>query len=284
MGRMDLTVLSAFRNELAASKACPWHAHDGIELVHHVEGTGWTETADGRRWEIHPGDVTLYPARLRHIQYMRTPGVDECVVMRCRGAEWTVPLRAVLHRNDRADPEIPRLFRVLTESAPGTGPLERFERDCRAGLLLGRFLRRAGDRRPSGGGGDPGWAEAACRLMAESPATLRRPQDVARAVGLSAGHLRHVFKTRMGLSLQQWLIAARLDRAEELLRHSPLTIKAIAYECGFRTPRYFSTAFKKRHGCQPQAFREDPSACRSGRRTDWPGRQATGHRTPSVPR
>ena len=57
------------------------------------------------------------------------------------------------------------------------------------------------------------------------------------------------------MSLKAWLGRVRLERARELLTHSPLPIKAIARACGFQNERYFTTCFRRAFGQPPGAFR-----------------------------
>jgi AraC-like DNA-binding protein len=41
----------------------------------------------------------------------------------------------------------------------------------------------------------------------------------------------------------------RLKKAKELLMESDLSVTAIAFDCGFNDPSYFSRIFKKEFGC-----------------------------------
>jgi len=47
----------------------------------------------------------------------------------------------------------------------------------------------------------------------------------------------------------------RLQKAKELLQTSKLSVAEIAYEVGFTTPSYFSTAFLEEFGKNPSDFR-----------------------------
>ena len=78
-------------------------------------------------------------------------------------------------------------------------------------------------------------------------------QDVASSVCLSVSRLSHVFKTATGMSLMDYLLRYRLDRAKELLRvDKKRTITDVAFSVGFHDPGYFSRAFKKYFGHSPR--------------------------------
>jgi len=80
--------------------------------------------------------------------------------------------------------------------------------------------------------------------------------DVAAEVGLSARHLNRIYRHSRGRTVGGALQEARLRRASRLLTADPeRPIKAIAYECGFRSPAYFTACFRRAFGCPPGIFR-----------------------------
>ena len=79
---------------------------------------------------------------------------------------------------------------------------------------------------------------------------------LARAAGLSASHLRHLFRAQTGDSPRQFHELQRLRRAKDLLAMSRLTVGEIANELGFENPFYFTLRFKKHTGESPTAFRK----------------------------
>ena len=74
--------------------------------------------------------------------------------------------------------------------------------------------------------------------------------------GYSYDRFRHIFKEETGISLNQYLINYRLDKAKNLLQNSDLSIKEIAYDVGFQNAAYFSSYFLKRFSITPVKFRE----------------------------
>jgi len=97
--------------------------------------------------------------------------------------------------------------------------------------------------------------DRACdRLLADirAPLTLG---ELAHALGTNRNLLTHAFNRVLGCSTFQWLRGQRLARAAELLRHTDLSIQAIAFDVGYGEPANFATAFRRAYGCSPRQYR-----------------------------
>jgi AraC-like DNA-binding protein len=79
--------------------------------------------------------------------------------------------------------------------------------------------------------------------------------DVARAVGLTPGHLTTVVRRRTGRTVQQWIAERRMVEARRLLAGTDLTVAAIAERAGFHDPSYFVRTFRRAHGLTPLQWR-----------------------------
>jgi AraC family transcriptional regulator len=79
--------------------------------------------------------------------------------------------------------------------------------------------------------------------------------NVADACGFSVAHLRRIFKSTTGKTVYDYIEEVRMERAQKLLRDSPLQLKAIAYQLGYAHPSAFSSAFKKATGEAPGDYR-----------------------------
>jgi AraC-like DNA-binding protein len=77
---------------------------------------------------------------------------------------------------------------------------------------------------------------------------------LARLAGLSPAYFSTTWRRQFGVSPQDDLIQARLDRACQLLANSELSITRVAQACGFADPLYFSRLFRKRIGRSPRDF------------------------------
>ena len=79
--------------------------------------------------------------------------------------------------------------------------------------------------------------------------------SVARAVGLSTGHLRRQFKAIFGCTPMVFLERVRMERAARLIKGCVLPIKEVARQVGYPNANNFSTAFKRFYGSPPQSHR-----------------------------
>ncbi len=78
---------------------------------------------------------------------------------------------------------------------------------------------------------------------------------VAKAVNVSANYFSAVFSHEVGLTFVEYLTQKRMEKARLLLRQTDKRTGEIAYEVGYKDPRYFSFIFKKTQGMSPRDFR-----------------------------
>ncbi|KUP21713.1 AraC family transcriptional regulator [Paenibacillus sp. DMB5] len=79
--------------------------------------------------------------------------------------------------------------------------------------------------------------------------------DVVGYVKIERSYLFRLFKEVTGLSVSAYLTAFRIQRACELLIHSELSVKSLAYSVGYQDPLYFSKVFKKATAYTPSEYR-----------------------------
>jgi AraC-like DNA-binding protein len=84
------------------------------------------------------------------------------------------------------------------------------------------------------------------------------PLDVvslARQAHVSPYHFSRRFKEAFGETPHQYVLTRRVERAQELLRNTDLSVTEICLEVGFQSLGSFSTAFHKVAGMTPTAYR-----------------------------
>lgn len=111
--------------------------------------------------------------------------------------------------------------------------------------------------------GDRAYAAPLPRLVAECRilvlASLTDAElSVARLaewLGCAADYLSHLHKAATGEALASFITRSRLERADELLAETRLSVKEVSWACGFSSESYFIRKFKERYGETPSARR-----------------------------
>ena len=79
--------------------------------------------------------------------------------------------------------------------------------------------------------------------------------DLAGEAGLSPWHFSRAFKAAVGCSPHRYVHLRRLDRSQQLLRETRLSLIDIAAQCGFSSHAHLTTAFKRAFGYPPSLRR-----------------------------
>lgn len=101
------------------------------------------------------------------------------------------------------------------------------------------------------------------RAMVYIEQNLHRQLDddrVAREVGLSTSHFRHLFRQTTGQPFRKYLMAIRLERARQLLVEGDMPVSEIAIEVGFTGLAHFTRAFVQRFSAPPSSLRRGSMA------------------------
>lgn len=99
------------------------------------------------------------------------------------------------------------------------------------------------------------WLDRAVRYLRLHYTEPLRIEQLARLVGVHRTHFSHAFAKTNGVSPQQFLLRLRIDRANELLRDTELTIGEIALSVGYPDLYAFSRAYKTHTGQSPSDYR-----------------------------
>ena len=86
-----------------------------------------------------------------------------------------------------------------------------------------------------------------------------RIEDLARQSNYTRNYLYKLFRKAFGISMQEYLLNVRIERAKQLLLdpENDFSIGNIAAAVGFDDPLYFSKLFRKKTGRSPREYRKN---------------------------
>ena len=79
---------------------------------------------------------------------------------------------------------------------------------------------------------------------------------VAETFHVSLPYLSALIRRATGSTFKELLQQKRLDRAQQMLRTTPLSVQAVAEAVGYETTSYFYSIYKKQFGITPKEYRD----------------------------
>lgn len=80
--------------------------------------------------------------------------------------------------------------------------------------------------------------------------------DVLNNTYYCRAYIMRVFKKETGLSIMEYFIRLKIEKAKELLRDKQLSVREISDKLSFNEPNYFTKTFKKLIGFTPTTYRK----------------------------
>lgn len=81
-------------------------------------------------------------------------------------------------------------------------------------------------------------------------------QMLADYVYLTPNYLASIFKKETGLTIGQYCLQQRMERAKQLLSNGKMKLNQIVHIVGYQDANYFTKIFKREVGCIPSKYRE----------------------------
>lgn len=83
-----------------------------------------------------------------------------------------------------------------------------------------------------------------------------RVSEVAKFISLDRKYISKLFKDIVGVTIQDYLISFRINKAKEMMKDKQLSIGDISRSVGYDNPLIFSKIFKKVNGMSPSKYRD----------------------------
>jgi AraC-like DNA-binding protein len=238
--------------DFAYAYRSPTHA------LHLYDYHGTIRIADAEH-ALRPGDLTLSPAGVETRYHLPRPGHHWCIHFRpvaAAGEACAIPLHLPLGPlKPRVVDAIARISGLMAVPAGGARLAQAAAAAALQELLLtlASHAAAAPERERAGRAADA-VTRAAVELEARLGEELSVP-GLARRVGLSQNWLARAFRARYGQTLQRYLLARRVEHAQQLLRTTDLPVARIAERLGFGDAQHFNKQFRRLSGCNPTAYR-----------------------------
>ena len=81
-------------------------------------------------------------------------------------------------------------------------------------------------------------------------------EKLCRDAGFSHAQILRLFKKEYGTTVQSYIIEKRLALACELLANSDISVRSVAFSCGFADEIHFMKSFKRRYGMTATEYRK----------------------------
>lgn len=82
--------------------------------------------------------------------------------------------------------------------------------------------------------------------------------DIAACANICSRECQRIFSAYLHVSPMEYLLLQRILKATEEITSTNKEITAIALDCGFNSPSYFSKQFRRIIGCSPLHYRTEP--------------------------
>ncbi|MBN8215104.1 MAG: helix-turn-helix domain-containing protein [Spirochaetes bacterium] len=238
-----------FSTHLPAGFRVPRHAHDVLELVYYLSGTGRTRMG-GESYPIAHNHFAIIPGGMLHDEATGGPVSTVCLGLGESGLE--------THRGYFSDAggSLRRLLELMLvenrQRKPGYGAILEGLATQATGMVV--RIRATEPRAPQ----KIHLVESALAIIKETRGQVKVRQ-LADDLFVSEDYLSHLIRDHTRHSPIRHIIAERLAHAETALSGSKTPVSEIARLCGFESPNHFSRLFKKNRGLTPAAYRRAQS-------------------------
>lgn len=224
------------------------HKYECFELVYYIKGNGNTEI-DCNTFTFHQNSFIIIPPNLYHDERYDTDTEVLFIGFKCLNK--ALPIKAGQYQyNDDFQHTILHYLKQMKKEI--TDQRKHFE--LKLDLLLKELfielermneniIKKAND------------FTYIRKFLEENYNQNIDLNALAELSGYSYHHFRHLFKQKMGIPPNKYIINQRISNAQRLLKETRLSIVEISQECGFSNESQFSAMFRKSIGLKPSEYR-----------------------------
>src|ERR1700759_4932940 len=166
----------------------------------------------------------------------------------------------------RKDQMVERLSRALLAGEQIGGTLGGHYADCISAAIVMRLLtsaeRVAPQARPRVSELARWGLRRAIKFVETNLANSISTSDISAAAGLTRMHFAAQFKAATGLRPHEYLLLRRVERAQEMLVQTDMSVVDVALSVGFQGQSHFTVVFNRFIGRPPHAWRQSQGSGR----------------------
>ncbi len=229
----------------------------------HLYNYSGTVRINSREYQFAPGDITCIQGGSVYSYYSAEPGKHWCVHFYDLAAGSDpgieipefIPLGANSIFLTEQIKHISNLFNTIGNKAD-TELMNLEARYRLKALLLSVSMLLTGQKRGSRSKGSFTWDKILNWIeehLSEPVSTIY----LARMANLTANTFSQKFKKKYNLTISQYILRKRIDKARALLTTTTLTIYEVGAAVGIPDPQYFNKQFHKVTGVSPSRYRDE---------------------------
>ncbi len=96
-------------------------------------------------------------------------------------------------------------------------------------------------------------------LKGNKPEHMNFSEYLAQKIGYDYSYISHLFSSETDQTIEQYIIAQRIEKVKEWLSYNEMTISEIAWKLGYSSVAHLSNQFKKATGMTPAAYKSGGS-------------------------
>ncbi len=261
-----------------------WHRNEGLEITM-LEGGGLEFGMEGRSYHLKPDSLTItrpwqmHRVGAPHVTASRLTWIILDLGVRRPSEEWKWPawlllskpdldeLTNMLRHNEQpvwtATADLRRCFHAISQAVAGDVDGSRVShlaiRISELFLCLLELFRSKDVKLDASLSSTRRTVELFLRDLRRHPENLALKwslESMADSCGLGVTQFVHHVRCLSNTSPMQYLNQSRLEVAAAMLRERrAASVLEISLACGFSSSQYFATAFDRRYGAAPSAYR-----------------------------
>lgn len=222
------------------------HKHDFYEVVYFLKGKGRAIIAD-REYEVGSHRYCVIPPCTEHVELLGEDGQILFVGFKLNGQ---ILPESIRFQKDESARALTLLESIVNEyKNQRSGYKEAAAAYLQ--LFLVNFLRK--NTKDSVECRDLHYIKTYLEQYYSQKINFR---ELSALTGYSYDYFRHIFKTKYGISPQEYLIQVRLEQAKTMLKETNLSCTQISAICGFSNSAQMSVMIKRQYGKAPLELRK----------------------------